>query len=337
MRMNRRSFLARSGAALGAGASLLTRARDAMAAQGARIAERGAGTDRLGAIGVQLFSLPKLLEQDLDGTLAMLASLGYREVELYGPYGFSTPAAIESWKAMGARLGFTASGTYGRTPQAFRTMLDRHGLRAASGHIELASLLERPEQVGEAAQALGLKYLGISNIPAPYRTTLDDYKRMADRFNAMGAKAKPYGFKVLYHNHGYGLAPMAGEIPLRVLLDRVDPAVFAAEMDLFWTVAGDADPVELLTTYPKLYRLLHVKDMSERVRFAGDGGDASQWMALFPKMTTAGNGVLELPKILSAAKRVGVEHFVVEQDLVANPREALGASYRYLRGIELTA
>lgn len=334
MRMNRRSFFATSGAALGAGASLLTLARDTMAAEAGHAATVA---DRLGAIGVQLFSLPKLLEQDLDGTLAMLASLGYGEVELYGPYGFSTPAAIESWKAMGARLGFTASGTYGRTPQAFRAMLDRHGLKAASGHIELASLLERPEQVGEAAQALGLTYLGISNIPAPYRATLDDYKRMADRFNAMGAKATPYGFKVLYHNHGYGLAPMAGEIPLRVLLDRVDPAVFAAEMDLFWTVAGGADPVELLTTYPKLYRLLHVKDMSERVRFAGDGGDASQWMALFPKMTTAGNGVLELPKILSAAKRVGVEHFVVEQDLVANPREALGASYRYLRGIDLTA
>lgn len=331
--MNRRTFLAVSGSALGAGAALSAGAREALAAESRT---HGEGSDRLGAIGVQLFSLPKLLEQDLDGTLAMLASLGYREVELYGPYGFSTPAAIESWKAMGARLGFTASGTYGRTPQEFRALLDKHGLTAASGHIELASLLDRPEQVGEAAQALGLKYLGISNIPAPYRQTLDDYKRMADRFNAVGAKAKPYGFKVLYHNHGYGLAPMAGEIPLRVLLDRVDPAVFAAEMDLFWTTAGGADPVELLTTYPKLYRLLHIKDMREQVRFAGDGGDASQWMALFPKMTTAGNGVLALPRILSTAKRVGVEHYMVEQDLAENPREALGASYRYLRGLELT-
>ncbi|MFN8668171.1 MAG: TIM barrel protein [Gemmatimonadaceae bacterium] len=332
MAMDRREFLAMGSAALGAGAAVWSASRDANASP---LGSQSYRADRLTTVGVQLFSLPKLLEQDLDGTLAMLAGLGYREVELYGPYGFSTPEAIESWKAMGARLGFTASGTYGRTPKEFRALLDTHGLTAASAHIELASLLARPEQVGEAAQALGLQYLGISNIPAPYRKTLDDYKRMADRFNEMGAKAKPYGFKVLYHNHGYGLAPMEGEIPLRVLLDRVDAAVFAAEMDLFWTTAGGADPVELLTTYPKLYRLLHIKDMSERVRFAGDGGDASQWMALFPKMTTAGNGVLALPKILSAAKRVGVQHYLVEQDLVANPKEALGASIRYLKGVEL--
>lgn len=297
--------------------------------------DSGVASNKLGAIGVQLFSIPRLLEQELDAGLALVAELGYREVELFGPYSFSTPAAIESWKAMGGRLGFSASGTYGLSPADFRAKLATHGLTAPSAHIELASLEQRPEQVGEAAQALGLRYLGISNIPAERRQTLDDYKRMADLFNAMGTRAKPYGFKVLYHNHGYGLAPLGGEIPFRVLMDRVDPAVFAAEMDLFWTTAGGADPVELLQAYPAHYRLMHVKDMKRQARFSGDGGDASQWMALFPEMTTAGNGVLELPRILGAAKRVGVEHFLVEQDLVEDARGALGASINYLKQVVL--
>ena len=106
-------------------------------------------------------------------------------------------------------------------------------------------------------------------------------------------------------------------------------------MDLFWTVAGGADPVALLDAYPRHYRLMHVKDMSKRARFPGDGNDPQQWFALFPLMTTAGNGVLDLPRILARAKRNGVEHFFVEQDLAAEPEQALGASIRYLRGLDL--
>ena len=71
-----------------------------------------------------------------------------------------------------------------------------------------------------------------------YFRTLDDYRRMADELNAIGARAKPMGFKVLYHNHGYGFAPVDGQVPARVLFDRLDPDVVALEMDLFWTVAA---------------------------------------------------------------------------------------------------
>ena len=52
-------------------------------------------------------------------------------------------------------------------------------------------------------------------------------------------------------------------------------------------------------------------------------------------MTTAGNGVLDLPRILGHAKRNGVEHFYVEQDLAADPPAQLGASIRYLRATPL--
>ena len=98
-----------------------------------------------------------------------------------------------------------------------------------------------------------------------------------------------------------------------------------------------ARPVALLEAYPRHYRLMHVKDMTKQARFSGDGNDPAQWFALFPFMTTAGNGVLDLPRILSRARRAGVQHFFVEQDLAANPGEALGASIRHLRGLELPA
>lgn len=107
------------------------------------------------------------------------------------------------------------------------------------------------------------------------------------------------------------------------------------EMDLFWTVAGGGDPVELLDAYRGRYRLMHIKDMKERVRFAGDGGDAAQWIALFPQVTEAGSGVLDLRTILARARASGVEHFFVEQDLVANPEESLRKSHRFLSALDL--
>ena len=91
--VSRRTFLATAGAAA------------------AGLAMRRAAPDRLGPIGVQLFSLPKLLEQDLDGALAMLSGLGYREVELYGPYPFSVPAEQAQWQALGPQLGFSGSAS----------------------------------------------------------------------------------------------------------------------------------------------------------------------------------------------------------------------------------
>jgi sugar phosphate isomerase/epimerase len=119
------------------------------------------------------------------------------------------------------------------------------------------------------------------------------------------------------------------------VIERTDPASVVLLMDISWMVVGGGDPVAYLDAYPGRFRLMHVKDMTQRVRFQGDGGDSAQWMEMFPYMTEAGSGVLDLKTILSRARRSGVRHFLVEQDLVANPRESLEKSYRYLSTVEL--
>ena len=324
----RREFLVTAGAAA---AALATGCRAT-----AGSATSPAPITRLDRLGVGLFTVPKDLERDFDGTLAMIAGLGYQEVELFGPYPFSVATAQEGWKRTGAALGFTGSGFFGRTARQVRESLDRHGLTSPSMHVDFDTLRDRLDEIGAAAREIGWKYVGIAAIPEDRRKTLDDYRRMADELNAIGARAKPMGLKVLYHNHGYGLMPVDGQIPTRHLFDRLDPSVVALEMDVFWTVAGGADPVELLDAYPTLYRLMHVKDMSRIARFTR-GGDQQDWISLFPLMTTAGAGVLDLPRILGHARRNGVEHFYVEQDLAADPPTQLRASIQALRGMSLVA
>jgi sugar phosphate isomerase/epimerase len=322
--INRRSFLEAAASAVVAAPVLVERARSATPP-----------VERLARLGVALFTIPKLLDQDFAGALKLLSGIGYREVQFFGPYPFSVPAAHERWKAVSASLGLRESGFFGRSPRDVRALLDASGLTAPAMHVDIGTLRTRLAESADAARALATTYVGISSIPADERRTLDGYKRIADEFNQIGARAKALGVRFAYHNHGYGLTEVEGQVPLRVVLERTDPALVWMEMDLFWTVAGGGDPVELLDTYKGRYRLMHVKDMKPRVRFSGDGGDAAQWIELFPYVTDAGSGVLDLPKILAHARRSGVEHFLVEQDLVADPDGSLRRSYRFLSGLDL--
>lgn len=284
-------------------------------------------------IGVQLFSLPRLLEKDFRSAIQLIAQIGYREVELFGPYPFSATETKESWKTVTSQLGFSGSGYFGLGEKKVKEVLNENKITVPSVHTDLVTMQKHMPELGKAGDALGFKYIGLPAIPPPLRTNLDSYKKMADEFNRIGEQAKKEGLRFTYHNHGYGLKEIDGQIPLNMIMERTDPKLVFFEMDIFWTVAGGADPVSYLKSYPNRYHLMHLKDMKEKKQFSGDGGDPRQWIELFPYMTTAGDGALNLKDIAKAAQEAGVKHFFVEQDMVADPEVALKRSFDYLKGI----
>ncbi len=315
--MNRRDFISYSVAALAAESTLAAGAVPA-------------GTGPRLRIGLNLFSIPKTLEKDFRAGMAFIAGLGYSEVETYGPYPFSTPEEIAEWQKIIPQVGFSGTGYFGLTRDQVVASLQENKLTAPSMHTGILTLRQRMGPLAEAAHALGATYVTLPAMPADMRKTLDDYKRTADTFNAIGGEARRHGLRFAYHNHGYGWHEQEGEIPLKVVLQRTDPKLVFLEMDIFWTTAGGADPVQLLKDYPTRYKMLHLKDMKEKRHFSGDGGDPSQWVALFPYMTTVGGGVLDIKGIVSQARLNGVEHYIVEQDAVADPQVALKRSADYL-------
>lgn len=317
--MNRRNFLLSTAAVSGLGILL---------------SHPAAGhPNALKKVGVQLFSIPKLLENDFRGAMSMLAGMGYKEVEFFGPFPFSTGSAKERWKSITPALGFSGSGYFGHSPAEVRSILREYGIAATSTHTDLETLQTRMDQLGEAGDLVGFEYVGLPAIPEELRQTTDDYKRMADVFNSIGEKAKKSALKFAYHNHGYGLKEMDGQIPLKILLDRTDPKLVFFEMDIYWTAAGGADPSAYLDAYANRYRLMHVKDMKEMRTFSGDGGSPAEWMELFPYMTPAGDGVLDVRSIVAKAKKSGVKHFYVEQDMVEEPEVALKRSIDFLKSM----
>jgi len=284
-------------------------------------------------IGVQLFSVPKSLEKNFRQGIALLAQLGYKEVEFYGPYSFSAPYAITRWSTITPQLGFSGSGFFGLTASQARAILDENGMAAPSMHTDLDTLQTKMNELAGAAHVLGSSYVVLPSIPQDKRQTLDDYKKMAEAFNVIGEQAQREGLKFAYHNHGYGLHEMEGHIPLNVILEQTDPRLVSLEMDIFWMTAGGGDPVEYLKTYPDRYRMMHLKDMKKLMHFKGDGGDPSQWIDLFQYMTTVGDGVLDIKAIVAQARKSGVEHLFVEQDMAAHPKVELQRSIHYLKAL----
>ncbi len=284
-------------------------------------------------VGIQLFSVPLMLEKDFEKGIELLSNMGFKKLELYGPYPFSSVSNKEHWAALTPRLGFSGSGYFGKTETEIKRILDKYGLSVPSIHTDLDTLENHMIDLAKAKDTLGFEYIVLPALPPEKRASMNDYRKTADLFNSIGKSARQAGLKFAYHNHGYGLNELEGQIPMQYLIENTDPDWVFLEMDLFWTTAGRAEPLEYLKNYPGRYHLMHVKDMKSKQNFSGDGGDPGQWMELFPYMCSAGEGVLDLEKIIPQAIESGVKHFIVEQDMVQDPAVALQKSIDYLKSL----
>jgi sugar phosphate isomerase/epimerase len=252
---------------------------------------------------------------------------------MYGPYPFTGEESRKGWEALEPQLGFKGSGFFGRSVSQVKSIMKEFGFTVPSLHTDLDTLDTNMSALADAAHSMGSAYVVLPSIPADRRKTMDDYRKMAALFNKIGANAQMNGVRFAYHNHGYGFHPVEGKRPIDIIFDETDPNSVFLELDLYWTTAGGSDPAELMRKHAGRYKMIHIKDMKEQVRFSGDGGDPSQWIGLFPYMSSAGDGVLDLPGLLKTAKETGIEHFIVEQDMVAQPEIALKRSFEYLKSL----
>ena len=246
---------------------------------------------RLDRIGLQLYTVRHELERDFEGTLARVATTGYREVEL--------------------------AGYFGKAPADVRAMLDRHGLAAPAAHVSLAPNEWRAAL--DAAPVIGHRYLVVPWIAAEARRTLDDYKRMAQRFNQAATAARAAGIQFAYHNHDFEFVPMDGRLPYDVLLAETDPHLVQLEIDLYWITKGGQDPLTYFARWPGRVPLVHVKDSA---------GPPDH------RMVDVGAGTIDWKRIFAQGEQAGIRHCFVEHDAPANAFASIRASYEYLKRLE---
>ena len=236
--------------------------------------------------GLQLYTVRDAMAEDVDRTLSALAEIGYREVEL--------------------------AGTYGMTPAQMRTRLDAAGLRAVSGHVDLADVRGEWQRTLDGAAELGHELVVVPWLPEEARS-VEAIRAVADEFNRAGEAAARMGLRLGYHNHEFEFVTADGGVPMSFLLDETDPALVHWQMDIFWTVHAGEDPHAWLDRYSGRVTSVHIKDRTP------DGS-----------MVDVGDGVIDFATILSAAEAQGLRHGFVEHDNPGEPITSVRRSFEYL-------
>lgn len=248
----------------------------------------------LSKIGVQLYTVRKELESDFEGTLAKVASLGFREVEF--------------------------AGYYNRTPAQVKAVLARNGLSAPSAHFQSVVSSGGVREAIEAAEVVGHKYLVYAWLPPEERKSLDDYRRLVERLNRAGEECGRAGIQFGYHNHDFEFAPMEGRIPYDLILEGTDARLVKMELDLYWITKGGQSPLAYFRKYPGRFPLVHVKDMDagpER-NFTEVGRGTIDFKAIFAASKQAGIK----------------HYFVEQDETPASPFDSIRTSIDYLKRLE---
>jgi sugar phosphate isomerase/epimerase len=246
---------------------------------------------KLQRIGMQLYTVRSLTAKDLAGALAQLAKIGYKEVEFAGYQGHSAADV--------------------------RAMLDQNGLAAPSAHIDLPKIETEADTTFADAKVVGHRWITVPSLPRGPRQTVDDWKKIAARFNAAAKKVNDAGFKFAFHNHNDVFRKAGEELPIDILMHETDPALVSYQMDVYWVVNGGGNPVELLGKYPGRFKMLHLKDSMG---------------APDHKMADVGAGTIDFKTILARSK--GVENYFVERDDPTDPMVSAAASFNYLSHLE---
>ena len=220
----------------------------------------------------------------------------------------NVPATLDTIK----RLGFTDmefSNLFGKTPETLRQLLDERGIKCSSFGVGYDDLVEDTDEVARKAKVLGASFVRVAWIPHEGTFDLDDAKKAIADFNRAGKILKEeHGLTFCYHNHGYEFEPYKNGTLFDYLMQNTNSEYVSFEMDILWTFFPGQDPAKLLNKYGNRFKLMHLKDLRKGVK--GDmTGSTSQ-----ENDVSLGTGQIDIPAILKAAKKAGIEHYYIEDE-----------------------
>jgi sugar phosphate isomerase/epimerase len=251
-------------------------------------------------VGAQLYTVREFTKTitDVAETLKKVADIGYTAIQISG-FGPVEPAEVAK-------------------------MVEDNGLTVAATHMGWPMFLEDVDNVIEIHKMWSCVHPAIGGLPREYHT-VDGLKKFLDELAPIAEKLAAEGMDFSYHNHNHELIKHGGKTWLAMLYEQAPPEMLKAEIDTYWIQAGGGDPAAWVLKCAGREPLLHLKDFTmappREQRFAEIGEGNMNW-----------------PAILKAAKEGGVEWYLVEQDRCydRDPFESLAISYRNLNAMGLT-
>lgn len=245
-------------------------------------------------IGLQIYSLGKELTDDVPAGMKKIAEIGYSTIELAG--------------YRGRKMGQYEVSEY-------RKIVEDAGLKITSAHVNPPDRTYTKENTVKISDWWKQTVedhvkLGVSRLIQPGMPTIethDDAKLVGEVFNNAGQIAKAAGIKWGYHNHNMEFKRIAkpgetlptgpgailrpvGDIVYDLMMDATDPSLVFFEMDVYWTVMGQMDPLDYFEKYPTRIQVLHIKDRS----------------------VLGQSGMMNFENIFKKAYSIGINEFYVE-------------------------
>jgi sugar phosphate isomerase/epimerase len=270
--MKRRNFIKQSGAILGSAA---------IASQFTMLAS-GCAAAKVKSYGFQVWTIRQKLFEDFAGTLKMMAGLGYKEVEMCSPLGYSD-AGFEPLNKM--------SGT------EMRTIIQDAGLKCRSSHYNMGELRDHLDDRIEWSKQMGITQIIASSFWLPKDASFDDYRKAADELNVIAEKTKAAGIQMGFHNHHMEFEKRGDVLIYDSLLEQFDPELVKMQFQVAVVNIG-YKAADYFRKYPGRFISAHLAD----------------WSVEKKASVPIGQGEVDWKDFFKAAKIGGVENFFVEMD-----------------------
>ena len=244
-------------------------------------------------VALQLYTVRSVAQEDWAGAVKKVAEIGYDAVEFAG---FGGLEATEVKK-----------------------LVDDLGLLVAGSHEGYEGLANDTQARIDFNLAIGNKNLVVPSMPGEWRQEGEDgIKRFAESMNKIGEQVKAAGAQLSYHNHSFEFDTKFGDKTLwDVLFENTDAANVKSELDVAWAKKGGYEPADLIRNHGDRIKMLHMKDAVVAENY---------------KLAPIGLGTIDMKSIVAAAREVGVEWFIVEQDNSERPiLEAIEISVKNMR------
>jgi sugar phosphate isomerase/epimerase len=256
----------------------------------------------LQTVGVQLYSVRRVLPKNPLETLRAIEQIGYREVECTADH------LDDIWPS-----------------------LKQTSLKPVSVHLDGQFFIHQPEKLPPAideAKKHGFEYVVCPWIDPKDRGGAEMIRKLGASLNSAGEFCKKSGMRLCYHNHAFEYQPTADGRLLDVLMKSTDPNLVSLELDVMWAHVAGVDPVSVLKQYGDRIPLLHLKNVAQ--------GTKQRFDEMIPRTAfhDLSDGAVDIPAVLRAAKQAGVKHYFVEQDETpGDPIESLRKSFQYLESL----
>lgn len=219
------------------------------------------------------------------------------------------PATLDIVKGNGI-TDIEFSSLFGKTPEELRKLIDERGIKCSSYGVSYEDFVNKTDDVAKAAKALGASYVRVAGIPhVKGNFTLPEAQKAVADFNKCAKILKDqYGLGFIYHNHGFEFEPYEDGTLYDYIVKNTNPKYVSFELDILWAFFPGQDPAAMLGKYGKRYKALHLKDLKKGVEGNHSGGTAQD------NDVVLGTGQIDLPAVIKAAKKAGVEHYYIEDE-----------------------